>query len=78
VMVNYLIYFHDLDNFAALERMNHGDTRATIKQIIEIAESNPYDPFYALWQATHGAPPASQPGAPAIAAVTSSSYPPKK
>jgi predicted aminopeptidase len=80
VMVNYLIYFHDLDNFAALERMNHGDTRATIKRIIEIAESNPYDPFYALWQATRSAPqtPAAQPSAPVIAAVRPSSKPPKK
>ncbi len=77
VMVNYLIYFHDLDNFAALERMNHSDTHATIKRIIEIAQSNPYDPFYALWQATRGAPPA-QSSAPAIAAVSSSSNTPKK
>jgi predicted aminopeptidase len=80
VMVNYLIYFHDLDNFAALERMEHGDTRATIKRIIEIAKSNPYDPFYALWQATRGAPPAppDHSSAPAIAAVSASSKPPKK
>jgi predicted aminopeptidase len=80
VMVNYLIYFHDLDNFAALERMNHGDTRATIKRIIEIAESNPYDPFYALWQATREAPPAlaNQSNASATAPASSSSNPPKK
>jgi predicted aminopeptidase len=80
VMVNYLIYFHDLDNFAALYRMERGDTRATIKRIIEIAESNPYDPFYALWQATRRAPPAlpNQSNAPAIARVSSSSNPAKK
>lgn len=57
VMVNYLIYFHDLDNFAALDRMNHGDLRATIAQIISIAKAHPEDPFYAIWQATRSAPP---------------------
>jgi predicted aminopeptidase len=57
VMVNYLIYFHDLDNFAALDRMNHGDLRATIAQIISIAKAHPDDPFYAIWEATRAAPP---------------------
>ena len=47
VLVNYLIYFHQLDNFAALDRMNHGDLRATIAQIISIAKAHPDDPFYA-------------------------------
>lgn len=80
VMVNYLIYFHDFDNFVALERMHHGDTRAAIKQLIDIANSHPYDPFYALWQATRGAPTATQAqsSAPAIASVSSPSNPPKK
>lgn len=80
VMVNYLIYFHDFDNFMALERMNHGDTRAAIKQLIDIANAHPYDPFYALWQATRGAPPAAQiqSSALAIVALSSSSNPPKK
>jgi predicted aminopeptidase len=53
VMINYLLYFHDLDNFAKLERMNRGDTRATVARIIELAKQNPYDPFYAIWEATH-------------------------
>jgi predicted aminopeptidase len=53
VMINYLLYFHDLDNFATLERMNRGDTRATVARIIELAKQNPYDPFYAIWEATH-------------------------
>jgi predicted aminopeptidase len=57
VLVNYLIYFHDLDNFAALDRMNRGDLRATIAQIISIAKAHPDDPFYAIWQATRSAPP---------------------
>ncbi len=52
VLVNYLIYFRDLDNFAALQRMNHGDLRATIVQIISIAKAHPEDPLYAIWEAT--------------------------
>ncbi len=52
VLLNYLIYFHDLDNFARLNQMNHNDLRATIKQIISIAKSHPTDPFYALWEVT--------------------------
>jgi predicted aminopeptidase len=59
VMVNYLIYFHDLDNFAALDRMNHGDLRATIAQIISIAKAHTDDPFYAIWEATRAAPAVS-------------------
>lgn len=54
VLIDYLIYFHDFDNFAALERMHHGDLRATIHSIIELAKNNPEDPFFAIWQATHG------------------------
>jgi len=57
VLINYLIYFHDLDNFAALERINHGDLRATIEQIIALAKAHPEDPFYAIWQVTRAAPP---------------------
>jgi len=53
-----MIYFHQLDNFAALDRMNHGDLRATIAQIISIAKAHPDDPFYAILQATRSAPPA--------------------
>ena len=80
VMINYLIYFHDLDNFSALERTNHGDTRATIAQIIKLAKSDPDDPFYAVWQATHGAAPieTNNPSAPAIAAASGPSYSAKK
>ena len=57
VLLNYLIYFHDMNNFAALERINHGDLRATIKEIIRLAKSEPDDPFHATWQATLNAPP---------------------
>jgi len=52
VLLNYMIYFHDLGHFAALERIHHGDTRATIQSIIELAQSEPGDPFHAIWQAT--------------------------
>jgi len=55
VLLNYLIYFHQLDNFATLLRLNHDDLRATIKQIIALAKSDPADPFFAIWQATRGA-----------------------
>ena len=58
VLINYLIYFHDLDNFVALERMNHGDVRATIERIIEIAKAHSDDPFYAISQAIRDAPAA--------------------
>ncbi|HKV54166.1 MAG TPA: aminopeptidase [Candidatus Binataceae bacterium] len=60
VLLNYLIYFHELDNFAALERIHHGDTRATIQAIIELARSEPEDPFHAIWKATLNAPPAGR------------------
>jgi predicted aminopeptidase len=57
VLLNYLLYFHDLDNFAALERLNHGNLKATIKQIIALAKSDRNDPFYAIWRSTLTAPP---------------------
>ena len=56
VLINYLIYFHDLDNFEILLRLNHGDLKATIRQIVDLAQANPDDPFYAIWQATRDAP----------------------
>jgi predicted aminopeptidase len=55
VMLNYMLYFHDQGNFAALERLNHDDTRATIRQIIDLAKRNPSDPFYAIWEASRPA-----------------------
>lgn len=59
VLLNYLIYFHELDNFARLLKLNHNDLRITIKQIISLAKSNPDDPFFAIWRAVH---PASEGG----------------
>jgi len=55
VLINYRIYFHHLDDFAALERLHHGDVNATIKAIIELAKSDPNDPFHAIWQAARPA-----------------------
>lgn len=65
VMLNYMLYFHDQDNFAGLERLNHDDTRATIAQIIELAKRNPQDPFYAIWEASRLPLASSAPGATA-------------
>jgi predicted aminopeptidase len=52
VLLNYLIYFHALDNFAVLEQLHHGDVAATIRAIITLAKSEPDDPFHAIWAAT--------------------------
>jgi predicted aminopeptidase len=56
VLLNYLIYFHDLANFATLERLHQGDVAATIRAIIALAKSEPDDPFHAIWAATLPAP----------------------
>ena len=63
VLINYLIYFHDLDNFETLARQNHDDLKLTIQRIIELARSNPGDPFYAIWEATRDAQRAPSPAA---------------
>jgi predicted aminopeptidase len=66
VLINYLIYFHDLDNFAKLEHIYGGNLHDTIKAIIALAESDREDPFYPIWQATHAAaqPAAAHAGEP--------------
>ncbi len=56
VLINYRIYFHDLDNFTALDRQHPGDLRATIGAIIALAGAHPEDPFFAIWQATQNQP----------------------
>jgi predicted aminopeptidase len=63
LMVNYLIYFHDLPSFEAIERQYRGDTRAAIQAIIAAARSEPGDPFHAIRLAplsAHGAGTASR------------------
>lgn len=57
MLINYLIYFHQFWNFAALEQAHHQDSRATIQAIIELASANPGDPFYAIWEATRSGAP---------------------
>ncbi|HTQ25687.1 MAG TPA: aminopeptidase [Candidatus Binataceae bacterium] len=74
VLINYLIYFHDLDSFAKLDRIYGGDLRNTIKAIIALAESdrdNPFDPIeraartgQPLAAAQAGDPQSTPPGAP--------------
>jgi len=59
VLINYRLYFHHLDDFAALERLYRGDLKTTIKAIIEIAKANTNDPFYAIWLKTREVPAAS-------------------
>jgi predicted aminopeptidase len=56
VLLNYLIYFHDLANFHTLDRIHHGDVAATISAIIDLAKSEPGDPFHAIWAATRTIP----------------------
>ena len=67
VLLNYLLYFHDLDNFAALQHLNQDDLKRTIVQIIELAKSNRDDPFYAIWRATLNAPTAGAESSPSLA-----------
>ena len=45
VLINYLIYFHDLDSFAKLDHIYGGNLHDTIKAIIALAESNRENPF---------------------------------
>jgi predicted aminopeptidase len=82
VLLNYLLYFHDTENFAALERLNQGDTKRTIKQIIELAKSNQDDPFYAIWRTTLNPPsstinplPSTRERLPPVPAPASSTTP---
>jgi predicted aminopeptidase len=70
VLLNYLIYFHQFDNFAALERIHRHDTRATIRAIIELAKSEPGDPFHAIWQASLSAPAAGVSSPPGVTSAT--------
>jgi predicted aminopeptidase len=85
VLINYLIYFHDLDNFARLDHIYAGNLRDTIKTIIALAESDRDNPFAPIERAARtGQPlaaaragdPQSAPGAtPSPAAVPTSAHP---
>jgi hypothetical protein len=65
VLINYLIYFHQTHDFLKLYRIYRGDLGATIKAIIALAQSDPANPFYAIWLATRIGPvrAAAPPGA---------------
>jgi len=55
VLINYQLYFHNLDDFAALDALHECDLRATVQQIISLAKSNPDDPFRAIHHAVESA-----------------------
>jgi predicted aminopeptidase len=57
VLLNYLTYFHNLDDFAALDRIHRENLQETIEAIISLAKSEPGDAFDAIWRATHGVNP---------------------
>jgi predicted aminopeptidase len=75
VLINYLIYFHQTRDFLTLYQIYRGDLGATIKAIIALAESDPANPFYAIWLATSIGPvrAAAPPGA--LLATTPSATP---
>ena len=56
VLVNYLIYFHDLDNFAKLDHIYGGNLHDTIKAIIALAEPDQENPSERLEGATRLGP----------------------
>ena len=45
VLINYQLYFHNLQDFAALDALHQCDLRSTIEAIIKLARSDPEDPF---------------------------------
>ncbi len=56
VLINYLIYFHDLDSFAKLDHIYGGNLHDTIKAIIALAESDRDNPFNPIERATRVGP----------------------
>jgi predicted aminopeptidase len=56
VLINYLIYFHDLDSLAALDRIYGGNLHDTIKAIIALAESDRKHPFKPIERMARVAP----------------------
>jgi predicted aminopeptidase len=72
VLINYLIYFHDLDAFAKLDHMYGGNLRDTIKAIIALADSDRENPFAPIERAAHVGPlrAGSQAGEPSSAPAT--------
>jgi predicted aminopeptidase len=56
ILINYQLYFHRLEDFAALDAMHECNLRETIASIINLAKSRPDDPFAALHLAVQSAP----------------------
>jgi predicted aminopeptidase len=56
VLINYLIYFHDLDSFTKLDHIYAGNLHDTIKAIIALAESDHDNPFEPIERATRVGP----------------------
>lgn len=56
VLINFLLYFHRLDDFAALDALHQCDLPATIQSIIFLAKGNPDDPFMAIRKAVEAVP----------------------
>jgi predicted aminopeptidase len=56
VLINYLIYFHDLDSFAKLDHIYAGNLHDTIKAIVALAESDRDNPFEPIERATRVGP----------------------
>jgi len=56
VLINYLIYFHDLDSFAKLDHIYGGNLHDTIKAIIALAESDRDNPFEPIERAARVGP----------------------
>jgi predicted aminopeptidase len=56
VLINYQLYFHNLEDFAALDALHECDLRATIEAIIDLARSDTDNPFEAIHKAAQSAP----------------------
>jgi len=56
VLINYQLYFHHLEDFAALDALHGCDLRQTISTIINLAKGNPDDPFGAIHRAVRAVP----------------------
>lgn len=56
VLINFQLYFHNLDDFAALDALHGCNLPATIQAIILLAKANPDDPFLAIHKAVEAVP----------------------
>ncbi|HEY2106494.1 MAG TPA: aminopeptidase [Candidatus Binataceae bacterium] len=55
VLINYQLYFHNLQDFAAIDALHQCDLRATIETIIDLAKGDPDNPFEAIHKAAQSA-----------------------